>query len=261
MTGDGAPLVEVRADGAVGIVTLCREDKLNALSTALEGALGDALDRPEVRDARAVVITGGGRAFSAGADVGEMRDLDPAAILAYYRATGDVYERVAALPVPTIAAIAGWCLGGGLELALACDFRIADESARLGLPEVGIGILPSSGGTHRLVRLVGGARAKELVLLGEPVTAARAAELGLVTEVVAGGTALGRALGVAHRLAELPPLAVAVAKRAVDAMAESSRDAGLLVERLGYGLLAQTADAGEAAAAFTEKRAPRFQGR
>jgi enoyl-CoA hydratase/carnithine racemase len=256
----GAPLVDVRADGPVCVLTLRREVKLNALSTAVEGALGAALERPEARDARAVVITGGDRVFSAGADVSELRDLYPAAILAYYRATGGVYERVAALPVPTIAAIAGWCLGGGLELALACDFRVVEESAVLGLPEVGIGILPSSGGTHRLVRLVGAARAKELVLLRERITAAEAAALGLVTEVVPAGAALDRAIAMAERLAELPPLAVAVAKQAVDAMGESSRDAGLLIERLGYGLLAQTADAAEAAAAFTEKRPPRFRG-
>jgi enoyl-CoA hydratase/carnithine racemase len=254
-------LVEVRIEGPVCILTLRREAKLNALSTALEGALDDALGTTEVRAARAVVITGGERAFSAGADVGEMRDLDPAAILDDYRATGGVYERVAALPVPTLAAIAGWCLGGGLELALACDFRVAEEDAVLGLPEVGIGILPSSGGTHRLVRLVGPARAKELVLLRDRVTAAEAAALGVVTEVAPAGGALERALEMARRLAELPPLAASVAKQAVDAIAEGSRDAALLIERLGYGLLAQTADAGEAAAAFTEKRPPRFRGR
>jgi enoyl-CoA hydratase/carnithine racemase len=255
------PLVDVRAEGPVAVIALRREAKLNALSTALEGALDDALASAEVREARAVVITGGPRAFSAGADVAEMRDQDPAAILDYYRATGAVYERVAALPQPTIAAIAGWCLGGGLELALACDFRVAEESAQFGLPEVRIGILPSSGGTHRLVRLLGAVRAKELVLLRERVGAADAAAFGLVTEVVADGGALDRALALAGDLAALPPLAVAVAKQALDAMPEASREAGLLVERLGYGLLAQTADAREAGAAFTEKRSPRFRGR
>ena len=149
-----------------------------------------------------VVITGGPRAFSAGADVTEMRGQDPAAILDYYRATGAVYERVAALPQPTIAAIAGWCLGGGLELALACDFRVAEETAQFGLPEVRIGILPSSGGTHRLARLVGAARAKELVLLRERIGAADAAAFGLVTEVVADGGALDRALALARDLAD-----------------------------------------------------------
>ena len=255
------PLLDVRAEGEACVVTLRRARKLNALSTALEGALDEAIARPEVRDARAVVITGGPENFSAGADVTEMRALDPAAIVAYYRATGGVYERVAALPVPTIAAIAGWCLGGGLELALACDFRVADAGARFGLPEVGIGILPSSGGTHRLVRLVGAAKAKELILLGDRFGADAAAAAGLVTRVVADGGALDEALALADRLAALPPLAVTVAKQAIDAMAESSREAGLAVERLGYGLLAQSADAREAATAFTEKRPPRFQGR
>jgi enoyl-CoA hydratase/carnithine racemase len=254
-------LVDVRAEGPVAVLTLRRERKLNALSTALEGALDAALDSAEVRAARALVITGGPRAFSAGADVNELRDQDPAAILDYYRATGGVYERVAALAQPTIAAIAGWCLGGGLELALACDFRVAEAGAAFGLPEVRIGILPSSGGTHRLARLVGSARAKELVLLRERINADEAAAFGLVTEVVADGGALGRALELAQGLAELPPLAAAVAKQALDAMPEASREAGLLVERLGYGLLAQTAHAAEAAAAFTEKRPPRFRGR
>jgi enoyl-CoA hydratase/carnithine racemase len=254
-------LVEVRRDGPACVIALRRERKLNALSTALEGALDDALAGAEVRTARVVVITGGERAFSAGADVRELRDLDPAAILDYYRATGAVYEHVAALPQPTIAAIAGWCLGGGLELALACDFRVAEESARFGLPEVRIGILPSSGGTHRLARLVGAARAKELVLLRERITSTEARAFGLITEVAPDGHALDRALELVGDLAALPPLAVAVAKQALDAMPEASRAAGLLVERLGYGLLAQTADAAEAAVAFTEKRPPRFEGR
>jgi enoyl-CoA hydratase/carnithine racemase len=253
--------VDVRTEGDACVLTLRRERKLNALSAALEEALGAALDRPEVRDARVVVVTGGERAFSAGADVTELRDADPGAILAYYRATGGVYERVAALPQPTIAAIAGWCLGGGLELALACDFRVAEEGAVLGLPEVAIGILPSSGGTHRLVALLGTARAKELVLLRERLTADEAAAAGVVTDVVPAGGALRHALALAGRLADLPPLAVAVAKQAIDAMPGASRDAALLIERLGYGMLAQTADAREAAAAFTERRPPRFEGR
>jgi enoyl-CoA hydratase/carnithine racemase len=253
--------VDVRAEGDVCVVTLRRERKLNALSTALEGALDDALATPEVAASRCVVLTGGERAFSAGADVSELRDMDPAAILAYYRGTGGVYERVAALPQPTIAAISGWCLGGGLELALACDFRVAESGAVFGLPEVAIGILPSSGATHRLVRLLGTARAKELILLHERLPAAEAAAVGVVTEVTGEGGALARALELGARMAALPPLAVQVAKQAIDAMGESSREAGLLVERLGYGMLAQTADAREAATAFTEKREPRFAGR
>src|SRR5439155_3275146 len=146
-----------------------------------------------VRSSRAVVLAGSGRAFSAGADISEFSDATPAGILAYYHELGSVYELVAALPQPTIAAIHGYCLGGGFELALACDFRIADSSAVFGLPEVSIGILPSSGGTHRLVRLVGPARARELLLLRDRVPADEALRLGTITEVVEEGRALERA--------------------------------------------------------------------
>jgi enoyl-CoA hydratase/carnithine racemase len=247
-------LVEVRVGGAASLIMLRREEKLNALSTELERALAEAIRREDVRSSACVVFSGGERAFSAGADVGEMRDLDPAAILAYYRDTGDVYERVAALPQPTISAISGYCLGGGFELALATDFRVADRSAVFGLPEVGLGIVPSSGGTHRLVRLMGAARAKELVLLGDRFGADDAAALGLVTEVVPEGAALERALALAERLAALPALAVTLAKQTIDCMPEASREAGLALERLAYGLLAQTDDARGAADAFAEKR-------
>jgi enoyl-CoA hydratase/carnithine racemase len=252
---NGEGVVDVETRGRACVVALRREGKLNALSTALEGALSGALERPEVRSSACVVFTGGERAFSAGADVGEFRERDPRSILAYYRETGAVYERVAGLPQPTISAIAGYCLGGGLELALATDLRVTDRSAVFGLPEVSIGIVPSSGGMHRLVRLVGVARAKELVLLGDRFGADEARELGLVTEVVAEGGALDRALELAERLADLPPMALALAKQAIDYMPEASRDAGLALERLSYGLLAQTDDAREAAEAFTEKRA------
>jgi enoyl-CoA hydratase/carnithine racemase len=236
-------LVALRRDQQACILTLSREAKLNAISAEMEGALCAALERRELREAACVIITGGPRAFSAGADLNEMRGLDPAAIVAYYRGTGDFAERVADLPQPTFSAISGYCLGGGLELALATDFRIADETAVFGLPEVGLGILPSSGGTHRLVRLLGPARAKELILLRERVSAADAYPIGLVTEVVEEGRALERALAHAQRLAGLPPLAVQVTGQLIDSMAEASRSAGLQLERLAYGLLAQTPEA------------------
>jgi enoyl-CoA hydratase/carnithine racemase len=237
------PMIEVSREGAVCVVTLRREEKLNALSTALERELRDGLESDDVRTSRCVVFSGAGRAFSAGADVDELRGRSAEDVVAYYRETGDVYERVAALPQPTVSAIAGFCLGAGLELALATDFRIADESAVFGFPEVGIGILPSSGGTQRLVRLVGTARAKELILLRDRFDAEEALAAGVVTETVAAGAAVERALEVARTLAELPPHAVSLAKQAIDAMPEASRDAGILIERLAYGLLAQTADA------------------
>jgi enoyl-CoA hydratase/carnithine racemase len=236
-------LVETTRDGAVSIVTLSRDEKLNALSGELERDLGTALDTNEVRSSACVVLTGAGRAFSAGADITEFRERTPEAVIAYYRETGGVYERVAALPQPTISAIHGYCLGGGLELALTTDFRIADDTAIFGFPEVSLGIIPSSGGTHRLVRLVGPGRAKELFLLGGRLDAAAALIAGLVNEVVGTGTALERALELARQLAELPALAASLTKRAIDVMPEASREAGILIERLAYGMLAQSDEA------------------
>jgi enoyl-CoA hydratase/carnithine racemase len=236
-------LVETRRDGAVSIVTLSRDEKLNALSGELERDLGTALDSDDVRSSACVVLTGAGRAFSAGADITEFRERTPEAVIAYYRETGGVYERVAALPQPTLSAIHGYCLGGGLELALTTDFRIADETAVFGFPEVSLGIIPSSGGTHRLVRLVGPGRAKELFLLGGRLDAAAALTAGLVNEVVGAGAALERSLELARQLAQLPALAASLTKRAIDVMPEASREAGILIERLAYGMLAQSDDA------------------
>jgi enoyl-CoA hydratase/carnithine racemase len=236
-------LVETRRDGAVSIVTLSRDEKLNALSGELERDLGAALDSDDVRSSACVVLTGAGRAFSAGADITEFRERTPEAVIAYYRETGGVYERFAALPQPTLSAIHGYCLGGGLELALTTDFRIADETAVFGFPEVSLGIIPSSGGTHRLVRLVGPGRAKELFLLGGRLDASAALTAGLVNEVVSTGAALERSLELARQLAELPALAASLTKRAIDVMPEASREAGILIERLAYGMLAQSDEA------------------
>jgi len=246
-------LVGVQRSGEVCVLTLQREEKLNALSGAMEQELLDALAGDELRGSRCVVVTGAGKAFSAGADINEFADADAASIAAYYAGTGDVYERLAALPMPTISAIHGWCLGGGLELALATDFRIADETAAFGLPEVELGILPSSGGAYRLVRLVGPGKAKELMLLRRRFDAAEALAAGVVTEVVPAGLALERTLEAAGELASLPRLAVETIKRAADLIPEASREAALLIERLGYAALAQTDDATEAVASFTRR--------
>ena len=253
--------VDVRTEGTTCIVTLTRDEKLNALSSQVERELLAAIDSRQARESRCIVLTGAGRAFSAGADVSEMRDMDPASVLAYYRDTGDVYERVAALPQPTISAIVGYCLGGGLELALATDFRIADETAIIGLPEVSIGIVPSSGGLYRLVRAIGPARAREWILLRRRFSAPEALAYGVVTEVVPADGALPRAGALAAELAQLPPMALAIAKQSIDRIAESSRESALAIERLAYGMLVQSEDAQEAMAAFVEKREPRFQGR
>jgi enoyl-CoA hydratase/carnithine racemase len=247
-------LLDVRREGSVCVLAFEREEKLNAISTEVERAMLDALAGPEVTGSRAVVFTGDERAFSAGADLLEERDETPRGIDAYYRDTGDVYERIAALPQPTFSAVSGWCLGAGFELALATDFRIADETAIFGLPEVELGIVPSSGGTYRLVRAVGAARAKELLLLKPRVDAAEALRLGVVTEVVPAGRALARTLELAEQVAALPPLAASAAKQAANAVAESSREAGILVERLAYAALAQTEEAKAAGEAFAARK-------
>jgi enoyl-CoA hydratase/carnithine racemase len=245
--------VAVRRDGPVAVVELRREHKLNALSAVMEERLGAAIETAEVRESRCVVFTGGQRAFSAGADVSEFRDVDPASVMAYYATTGAVYERIARLPQPTIAAISGYCLGGGLELALATDIRVAEAEATFGLPEVGLGIVPSSGGILRLTRAVGVARAKELILRGRRFTTGAAYLHGIVGEITQGDP-LPRALEIAHELAELPPLALQIAKRTIDLAAESSREAAVLMEQLAYAALSQTPDTQSAVTAFTEKR-------
>lgn len=240
-----AELIELQREHETCIVTFRREQKLNAISSQVERELLAAFDATELREAACVVFTGGASVFSAGADLGEMRGLDPKSIVSYYEGSGDFAERVADLPQLTFSAISGYCLGGGLELALATDFRIADHSAVFGLPEVGLGILPSSGGTHRLIRMLGPARAKELILLRDRVSAEEAYRIGLITELVGEDEALQRALAHAERLAGLPRLAVRVTKRVIDSIAEGSRAAGVELERLAYGLLAQTAEADE----------------
>jgi enoyl-CoA hydratase/carnithine racemase len=232
--------VEVRLDGEVAVLTLAREAKLNALSTHLEAELAAALRADAVRRSGAVVITGGPVVFSAGADTAEIPDMTPEAIDAYYRDTGAVYEAVASLPQPTVAAIAGYCLGGGFELALATDLRIADPTAVLGLPEVGLGILPGSGGVHRLVRAAGPALARDLILRARRMDAHEALNRGLLTEVTDAGGHLARATEVATELAARPRLALTTAKRVIDAAAESSRESTLLLERLAYAALNRT---------------------
>lgn len=232
-----APLVKLQHHGNVAVLQLNRPDKLNALSTALEQELIEALRSPAVAGAAAIVFTGSARAFSAGADTSELPDMTPERIAAYYRGSGSLYETVARLPQPTVAAVSGYCLGAGFELALACDIRIAEETASFGLPEVGLGILPSSGGLTRLVRAVGPAIAKEIILFGERFTAGEAHRLGLVREVVPAGEALSIALERAIVLAGQPAMAMAWIKAAIEVAAESSASASLLIEQLAYAAL------------------------
>jgi enoyl-CoA hydratase/carnithine racemase len=232
-------LVLCERDGPIALLTLNRPDQLNALSSALELELAAAIASAEVREASAVIIRGAGeRAFSAGADTSELDVATPESALAYYEHTGNVYEQLARLAVPSIAQIHGWCVGGGLELALACDLRVAAASSRFWFPEVERCILPSSGGTARAVRALGPAVARRLILLGEKIDAPQALALGLVHEVVPDDELAASALAWARTLASRSRRAVQVARQAIDAAADGSHAAALAAERLGYAALA-----------------------
>jgi enoyl-CoA hydratase/carnithine racemase len=235
-----AGTVELTRDDDVAVVTLRREAKRNALSTHMEAELLAALRSPEVESSRAVVVTGGDTVFSAGADVTELREMTPEAIAAYYRSSGSVYEVFAALPQPTVAAITGYCLGGGLELALAADIRVADPNAVFGFPEIGIGILPSSGGVTRITRVVGAGRARDLVLRARRFDTDLAERWGIVTEVAPAGRHVDHALAIARDLATYSPLALSITKQVLDVSLDAPQHAALLLEQLAYSTLNNT---------------------
>jgi enoyl-CoA hydratase/carnithine racemase len=236
---ENAGTVEVRRDDEVAVVVLQREHKCNALSAHMESELLRVLRSPVVESSRAVVVTGGDTVFSAGADVTEMTGMTTQAIIDYYRGSGSVYEVFAGLPQPTIAAITGNCLGGGLELALAADLRIADPAAVFGFPEIGIGILRSSGGVTRIGRVIGAGRARDLVFRGRRFDARQAEQWGIVTEIAPPGEHVKHATAIAHEIAEHSPLALAlrITKRVLDVSLDSPREATLLLEQLAYAVL------------------------
>ncbi len=237
---------------------------LNLLSQPLLDQLDAALaklEEAEPGDVRAVVITGSGeRNFSAGSDVKEFAAHRGASGRALLEREEAVTKRLADLPVPTIAAIEGNALGGGLELALACDLRIASERAKLGLPEVRLAVTPGAGGTQRLPRIVGLAKAKELILTGAVIDAAEAARIGLVNRVVPAGEALAAAEAIAAEVAQRGPIAVREAKRLIDRSLELDIEAGLAAELEASVRVFATDDLMEGAASFLEKREPQYRG-
>ncbi|HEY6757858.1 MAG TPA: enoyl-CoA hydratase-related protein [Baekduia sp.] len=229
-----------------------------AMMERLDGVL-DALARD--RAVRAVVLTGAGtRAFCAGSDVKEFEELAGRVAQGKLLYEKYVYRKLAELPVPTIAAIEGDALGGGLELALCCDLRIASARARLGMPEVRLGVIPGSGGTQRLPAVVGPARAKELILVGELISAERAERIGLVNAVVDEGEALAAAVDMAQRIAQRGPVAVREAKRLIERAADLDMDAGLAAELDASDRVFASDDMLEGARAFFAKRPPEFPG-
>lgn len=227
------------------------------LTAQLDAALAEIEATPEVR---VVVVAGNPRSFCAGSDIGEFESLHGRVAEGKLIRENAVYSRLANLPLPTVAAIEGSALGGGLELALCCDFRVATETARLGLPEVGLGAIPGSGGTQRLPRLVGPGRAKHLILTGAIIDGARAGEIGLVEVVVPQGDAEAVAHEMAHEIAGKGPLAVREAKRAIDRGLDLPLEQSLAAELEGSERVFASDDLLEGARAFLDKRRPEFRG-
>lgn len=252
--------IQVETRGPVALITLNRPKAFNALSNDLMDELSQALDAVEVDESiRAIVLTGGEKVFAAGADIKGMKDYS---YMDAYKGNFITrnWERASRCRKPVIAAVAGYALGGGCELAMQCDMIVAAEDARFGQPEIKLGIIPGAGGTQRLTRAVGKARAMELILTGRMVEAREAEALGLVNRVVPGAEVLPVALGLAATVAGMPPLAVQAAKAAIEAAHELPLRDGLAFERRSFYLLFATEDRSEGMAAFLEKRAPSWKG-
>jgi enoyl-CoA hydratase len=247
-------LLEVR--GPIAVITVDRPKALNALDSATIGEFEAILDRLSAdRTIRVVIVTGaGGKAFVAGADVAEMRDMSPAEARRFARRGQAAFARLERLPQPVIAAVNGFALGGGCELAMACDIRIAAENARFGLPETGLGITPGFGGTQRLPRLVGVGRAKRLMFTGDLVDAAEALRIGLVDAVVPVGGAPAAALAMAEKIAGRAPGAIAACKAAVRDGLDGDLDRGIAHEAEVFALCFADPEQRERMAAFVEKR-------
>ena len=248
--------------GAVSLLTINRPDKRNALNGALRCALLGALDAA-TRDTgvRAIVLTGAGdKAFVAGADIGEFEGRSP---VDQYRVMKQpsIFDAVERSSKPVIAAINGFCLGGGMELALACDIRIASSGARFGQPEVNLGIIPGGGGTQRLPRIVGLGAASRMILTGDLIDAAEALRLRLVEEVVAPDALIARAMAIAEVIASKSPVAVSAAKEATRAALSLSLEEGLKLERALFQVCFASEDKAEGVRAFLDKRTPTFPGR
>lgn len=255
-------LVRIEQRGAVALLTLNRPKLLNPLDAATLGAIETHCGEIAAGgSARALVITGEGRAFAAGADIAEMRAHGPTEAEAFSRLGHRAMAALEALEIPTLAAVNGFALGGGCELALACDWIYASSKARFGQPEVKLGLIPGFGGTSRLARRVGPAWAKELVLTGEPIDAETALRIGLANRIYEPEALLDAALAAGESAAQKGPLAVALAKRVIQEGQDADQRVAHALEQQAFGTIAASADRDEGMDAFLEKRDPKFEGR
>lgn len=247
-------------DNGVLTITLNRPEAFNALRTQLLQEMADVLDQASGNnEVKAVIVTGGSKVFAAGADIKEMAALDLVGVMDDARPT--YWKRIAAFPKPLIAAVNGYCLGGGCELMMHCDIVIAGDNAQFGQPEINLGIIPGAGGTQRLIRTVGKSMAMQMVLSGTFISATQARDYNLISEVVIPERSEERARQIAETIATKPPIAVRLAKEALLKAYETTLESGLNIERKAFTMLAATEDRNEGIAAFSEKRKPNFKGK
>jgi enoyl-CoA hydratase len=252
--------VLIERDEPIAVVRLNRPERMNALSSELMRELVGALENLDSDEAvRCIVLTGDERAFAAGADINELSDTPT--IELYFGARLDLWDSIRSVRTPLVAAVSGYCLGGGCELAMACDLIVASETAQFGQPETGLGVMPGAGGTQLLARSIGKAKAMDVVLTGRFLSAEEAEQAGLVARVVGAEDWLEDAKAVAREIAEKGPVAQRLAKEALNAAFETPLSAGLGVERKLFHLAHSTEDAKEGLAAFGEKRKPDFKGK
>jgi enoyl-CoA hydratase/carnithine racemase len=253
-------MIRVEREEPIAVVRLDRPEQLNALSTELMRALVGALENLDADESiRCIVVAGDERAFAAGADISELRDTST--IDLYFGARLDLWDGIRSVRTPLVAAVSGYCLGGGCELALACDFVIASETAQFGQPETGLGVIPGAGGTQLLARSIGKAKTMDVVLSGRFLDAQEAERAGLAARVVAREDWLEEAKRAAREIAQKGPVAQRLAKEAVNRAFETTLSAGLDLERKLFHLAHSTEDAKEGLRAFGEKRDPDFKGR
>lgn len=263
MKGKEMSMVKLEKTEHIGIIRIDRPDAMNSLNEQVLTELNAELEKAEADpEIRAVIITGEGKAFVAGADIARMQELDEQAGFDFGRLGQQVFRRIETMDKVVIAAVNGFALGGGCELAMACDIRIAGERAKFGQPEVSLGITPGYSGTQRLPRLVGKGKAMELILTGSIITAEIAASIGLINHVVPQESIMEEAMVMAKKIAENAPLAVSYSKKAIQKGLEiTDVDQAILVEAEYFGKCFATSDQKEGMTAFLEKRKPEFTGK
>lgn len=256
-------LVNFEKKNSVGIITIDRPEAMNSLNADVLNELSAVVDKADAdQEVKCIVVTGAGRAFVAGADIANMQSLDEEEGFEFGRLGQEVFRKIETLKKPVIAAVNGFALGGGCELAMACDIRLAGEKAKFGQPEVGLGITPGYSGTQRLPRLVGKGKAMELIFTGEIISADEACKIGLVNKVVGQDELMDQALAMAEKISANAPLAVSFSKQAItEGMETADMDEAIMIEAKLFGKCFATEDQKEGMSAFLEKRPALYKGK